>query len=137
MKAPNGPLILIIFCGIIFAVCWFVITAITTPTRAITSGIALAAFAALFIWFASTDRFAIARGIIAFGATALAAPLAAVQAVTNEAIFSLLESPGPTDTQFRELDDLFALGWNIAAIGGATALVLLIVGGVMHRPAQN
>ncbi len=75
MKAPNGPLILILFCALVAAVCWFAITAITTPTRANASGVALSVGTGLFIWFANTDRLTVARGLIALGAVAMAAPL--------------------------------------------------------------
>ncbi|OAN78958.1 hypothetical protein A8B78_00920 [Jannaschia sp. EhC01] len=133
MKAPNGPLILIVFCGLILALCWVVITTLTTPTRAIASGVALAATAGVFIWFAATNRFAIARGVIALGATAVAAPLAAIQAATNDFLFSAFANENPTPIWLEEFDEVMALGWTMSGVGAVIGLILIIVGGVMHR----
>lgn len=131
MKAPNGPIILIVFCALVFAVSWFTITALTTPMRAGASGVALAAFTGIFIWFAPTNRTAIARGLIALGATALAAPMAAVSAVTNDMLFSMFDEN--FGAQLVDLDAMIATGWRNTGIGAVVALVLIIVGGRMHR----
>lgn len=133
MKAPNGPLILAVFCVAVFAVSWIAITALTTPTRAVTSGVALVFVSGLFLWFAQTNRMAIARGLIALGSTALAAPMAAVQAVTNDMIFSL---GMPQADTFIALDTAITVGWHNVGIGAVIALVLIVAGGVMHRPKR-
>lgn len=137
MKASNGPVILIVTCAAIFAICWFTITALTTPARAIGSGAALSLLSGLFLWFAQTDRHAIARGIISVGATAVAAPFAAMQALMNETLFSYFESHGPTSAQMIAWDDMFAMGWTMMSGGAAVLLICLIVGGIMHRPARD
>ena len=133
MKAPNVIPVIVVTCVLIVALCWFTVTLLTTPGRAIASAIVLSGCAAAFIWFARTNRISIARGIISVGATALAAPLAAQQALMNETIFSFFESHGPTTEQILEWDRLFALGWTLTGIGAAIFVVSLIVGLVMHR----
>lgn len=133
MKAPHRPLILIVFAVLIIGLCWISITALTTPLRALTSGIAIAATAGVFIWFASTTRFAIARGVIALGATAIAAPMAAVQAATNDIMFSLLSDEDQVVERFLTLDQVMETGWRNVAIGAALGIVLIIGGGLMHR----
>lgn len=137
MKASNGAVILILFCAVIFAVCWFTITALTTPARALACGAALAFFAGVFLWFAPSNRTAIARGIIALGATVIAAPLAAVEAVTNDFLFSVLDETSGVPNNFVTIDALLQRGWSMAAIGGAIGVILIIVGGVMHRTPRS
>lgn len=136
MKARNGPAILIVFCLLCFAVCWFTITALTTPGRAIGSGIVAAAAAGVFIWFATTARHAVARGLIVLGATAFAAPLAALQAVSNDLIFSAFNERADPE-RFVDFDAVMQIAWLNAMIGFFAAVVLLIIGGIMHRPKRG
>lgn len=136
MKAPNGLFILVVFCALVFAVSWFAITALTTPLRAGASGVALMVFTGLFIWFAQTDRYAIARGLISVGAVALAAPMAAVQAVTNDMLFSMFSEQN-FDERFMELDAAIAISWRYVGFGTVVALVLIIAGGMMHRTPKH
>ena len=133
MKAPNGPLILAIFCALVCALCWVVVSELTTTTRAVLSGMTAAAATGVFIWFARTNRIAIGRGLIALGATAFAAPLAATQAATNDFLFTILadlDSPLQLNPFF---DETIFFGWTLTAIGLGVAIVLIIIGGVMHR----
>lgn len=137
MKAPNGPLILIVSSLLILALCWVAVTAITTPTRAIACGVASAGFAAVFIWFASTNRHAVARGLIALGATALAAPFAAIEAATNDMMIVLLSDEAQIGERFLTLDQILTIGWRNVAIGAVVALLLIIWGGVMHKSRRD
>ncbi|GAB5446966.1 hypothetical protein [Gymnodinialimonas sp.] len=137
MKSPNGPLILAIFSVLILALCWVAVTAVTTPTRAIASGVASALFAGVFIWFAQTNRHAVARGLIALGATALAAPFAAIEVATNDMLIALLSDEDLIGERFLTMDQVLSVGWRNVGIGALVALVLIIWGGVMHRAPRT
>lgn len=133
MKAPNGPIILIVFCALVFALSYITIGAITTPTRAITSGIALAAATGVFIWFAATNRFAIARGLIAVGSTAIATPLAAVQAVSNDFLFSVLDETDEIGQRAINYENTLDMILTLMGIGACVGIALIVIGGLMHR----
>lgn len=137
MKSPNGPLILIVFCALVAVVSWVIIASITTPTRAVASGVALAVCTGIFIWFANTDRFAIARGLIALGATALAAPLSAIQAFSNDFIFSALSETHDMDQRMINFDQAMQSVWSTVIVGAAAGIVLMIAGGIMHRSPRD
>lgn len=137
MKAPYGSLILSIFCVLVFALCWFVISTVTTPARAVGAGVALAACTGVFIWFTGTNRFAIARGVIATGASAVAAPLAAAQAVSNDFIILMLDDSDTAHQRIIEFDRMMQMVWTMVLIGTAVGIVLMIAGGVMHRQPRS
>lgn len=137
MKAPNGPLILALSCAAVFAISWIAITASTTPGRAVSCGIALCLFSGTFIWFAETNRFAVARALISSGATALAAPLAAIETMTNEGLIALLADQDHIADNLLSLDVLLTTGWRNVAIGAGIAFVLIIAGGIVHRTPRD
>ncbi len=128
----SRALTLAFTCIIIVAICWVTISAVTTPFRAMAAGLVLAAMAGALIWVAGTDRRATARGIIAIGAAALTAPLAGMQAFFNDFLYSIAD-----ETEFARRLDTFetdqAMGWSMVGVGVVCGLILMIVGGLMHR----
>lgn len=137
MKASNAPIIAGVTCVAIFALCWFAITPFTAPGRAIAGGVVLSVCAVVFIWLAQTNRIAIARAVISVGATALAAPLAAMEAMVNESIFAFFEDQGPTTEQILEWDRLFEVNLIVTGFGGVVFVVSLLVGLLMHRAPKS
>lgn len=124
--------VLMAFCTVVLAICWFVISMMTGPGRAIAAAVIMTGLTGALIWPAATDRRAIARGIIAMGATAFAAPLAAIQAFQAEFLYAAL-SDQELSGRFANFDQVFVTGWTLTAIGLVIGLVLMIAGGIMHR----
>ena len=136
MKAPNGVVILVVFSAIVAAIAWVVVSSATTPTRAIAPAVVLSACTGVFIWFTATNRHAIARGLIAVGAVCIATPLASVQAVSNDFLFSIMEDTSVTDPRVVDYHRTLDMIFNMLLIGSAIGIVSIVVGGVMHRPPK-
>lgn len=131
---------MIVFGVLSFAFAILFTIGLNSAFGAIVTGFIAAGLTCAFIYFATTGKQGFARGFLALGMVFIIVPIAALAGFGEqvaESSISFLEADGSfseEETTALVLSSIFASAGLVFGI--IVGLILVLIGGLMHRPAK-
>lgn len=108
---------------------------------AIATGAIVAALTCAFIFYAQTGKHGFARGFLALGAVFIVVPIAALSGLGEQVADASLTIINPDEDLTEDAANALFLSTLFASAGLVfgiiVGLILVLIGGLMHRPATT
>lgn len=138
----TGPKLtsMIVFGALAFLFAILFTIGLNSAFGAIVTGVIVAALTCAFIWFAASGRQTFARGFLSLGAVFIIVPVAALagfgEQVADTSLVAIQTGGSISEEEASALflSSIFASAGLVFGI--IIGLVLVLIGGLMHRPAK-